>query len=65
VFLILQTIKFSHHHAIYEIFKGVSRLGLLEWIGTQTENAIRNVNTESRLTVAILLILWVSGIASA
>ena len=45
--------------------QAVSKLGLLSWIGQQTEEIISNVNPESRLAVAILLILWVSGLASA
>lgn len=45
--------------------KSLSELGLIDWIGKQTENIILSVNEESRLAVAILLILWVSAIASA
>jgi len=47
------------------LLQAVARLGLLEWIGNQTEEIILNVSPDSRLTVAILIILWVSGIASA
>lgn len=43
----------------------MSRLGLIAWIGKQTEKIILSVNEESRLAVAILLILWVSAFASA
>jgi Na+/H+ antiporter NhaD/arsenite permease-like protein len=38
---------------------------LINWIGRQTEAVILAVNEESRLAVAILLILWVSALASA
>lgn len=38
---------------------------MIDWIGKQTENIILSVNEESQLAVAILLILWVSAIASA
>lgn len=40
-------------------------MGLIVWIGKQTEWIILSVTKESRLTVAILLILWVSAFASA
>lgn len=45
--------------------QAVGRLGLLDWIGNQTEAVILHVNPESRTIVAILIILWVSGLASA
>ncbi|CAG7785049.1 unnamed protein product [Allacma fusca] len=51
--------------ALFIVMEAVSRLGLLKWIGQQTEEIVLNVNPESRLTVAIVIILWVSGIASA
>lgn len=40
-------------------------MGLITWIGKQTEWIILSVSEESRLAVAILLILWVSAFASA
>lgn len=40
-------------------------MGLITWIGKQTENFILSVNEESRLAVAILLLLWVSAFASS
>lgn len=40
-------------------------MGLITWIGRQTEWLILSVSEESRLAVAILLILWVSAFASA
>lgn len=43
----------------------MSRLGLISWIGMQTEKVILSVSEESRLAVAILLLLWVSAIASS
>jgi Na+/H+ antiporter NhaD/arsenite permease-like protein len=45
--------------------QALSRLGLINWIGRQTEAVVLAVNEESRLAVAILLILWVSALASA
>jgi len=47
------------------ICQALSRLGLIGWIGRQTEAVVLAVNEESRLAVAILLILWVSALASA
>jgi Na+/H+ antiporter NhaD/arsenite permease-like protein len=38
---------------------------LINWIGRQTEAVVLAVNEECRLAVAILLILWVSALASA
>jgi len=46
-------------------WQALSRLGLINWIGRQTEAIVLAVNQESRLAVAILLILWVSALASA
>lgn len=50
---------------LFILMESLSKLGLIEWIGTQTENVITSVNEESRLTVAILIVVWVSAIASA
>lgn len=47
------------------MLQALSRLGLIAWIGKQTEKIILSVNEESRLAVAILLLLWVSAFASA
>lgn len=47
------------------LLQALSRLGLIAWIGKQTERIILSVNEESRLAVAILLLLWVSAFASA
>lgn len=51
--------------ALFILMEALSRLGLLAWIGKQTEAIILSVNEESRLAVAILLILWVSAIVGA
>lgn len=45
--------------------QGLSRLGLIGFIGHQTEQVIKAVEPEYRLAAAILLILWVSGLASS
>ena len=51
--------------ALFVLMESLAKLGLIDWIGTQTENVILSVNEESRLAVAVLIILWVSAIASA
>lgn len=40
-------------------------MGLIEWIGTQTQTIIMSVDQKNRLTIAILLFLWISAVASA
>lgn len=47
------------------LFKALSRLGLIDYIGHQTEQVILAVDKEQRLAVAIILILWVSALASS
>ena len=51
--------------ALFVLMESLSKMGLIEYIGTQTENVIMSVSEESRLLVALLIILWVSAIASA
>ncbi|KAE8736984.1 hypothetical protein FOCC_FOCC017556 [Frankliniella occidentalis] len=51
--------------ALFVLMEALSRLGLIKWIGTQTETLVLAVPSEYRLAVAILLILWVSAIASS
>ncbi|KAM7353321.1 OCA2 melanosomal transmembrane protein hoepel1 isoform 2-T2 [Cochliomyia hominivorax] len=51
--------------ALFILMEALSELGLIEWIGNMTENIILGVSEESRLMVAVLIILWVSAIASA
>lgn len=46
-------------------FQALAKLGLIDWVGKQTYRIIMSVDQENRLTVAILLILWVSAAASA
>jgi len=46
-------------------FQALAKLGLISWIGDRTQEVIMSVSQESRLTVTILLILWVSATASA
>ncbi|XP_034947261.1 P protein isoform X2 [Chelonus insularis] len=51
--------------ALFILMEALSRMGLIAWIGKQTEWVILSVNEESRLATAILLVLWVSALASA
>lgn len=51
--------------ALFVLMEALSELGLIEWIGRQTVNIILAVGEGSRLAVAILIILWVSALASA
>ncbi|XP_032665122.1 P protein [Odontomachus brunneus] len=51
--------------SLFILMECLSRLGFIDWIGKQTETIVLSVNEESRLAVAILLLLWVSASASA
>ncbi|GAB1867112.1 P protein [Camponotus japonicus] len=51
--------------SLFVLMEALSRMGLITWVGKQTENFILSVNEESRLAVAILLLLWVSAFASS
>lgn len=51
--------------ALFVLMESLAKLGLIEWIGNQTEAIILSVSEEYRLAVAIIIILWVSAIASA
>ncbi|KAK0181182.1 hypothetical protein PV327_003487 [Microctonus hyperodae] len=51
--------------ALFILMEALSRMGLITWIGKQTEWIILSVNENFRLAVAILLIMWVSAFASA
>ncbi|CAH0602028.1 unnamed protein product [Chrysodeixis includens] len=51
--------------ALFVLMESLSKLGLIEFIGGITEGIIMKVDESARLAVAILLMLWVSGITSA
>ncbi|XP_014242132.1 P protein-like isoform X2 [Cimex lectularius] len=51
--------------ALFILMEALSRLGLIDWIGRRTESLIQSVDKPWQLTVAILLILWVSALASS
>lgn len=50
--------------ALFILMEALAELGLIDWIGKQTENVILSVSEESRLAVAILIILWVGRSAA-
>lgn len=45
--------------ALFILMESLAVLGLIDWIGKQTESIILACSEESRLAVAILIILWV------
>ncbi|KAJ8706343.1 hypothetical protein PYW08_010969 [Mythimna loreyi] len=51
--------------ALFVLMEALSKLGLIEYIGGLTEAIILKVDESARLAVAILLMLWVSGVTSA
>ncbi|XP_041970341.1 P protein-like [Aricia agestis] len=51
--------------ALFVLMEALSKLGLIAFIGGITESLILQVDEKGRLAVAILLLLWVSGISSA
>ncbi|XP_077284528.1 P protein-like isoform X1 [Arctopsyche grandis] len=51
--------------SLFILMEALTKLGLISLIGKQTENIIMSVSENSRLTVAILIILWVSALTSA
>ncbi|KAL4230875.1 protein kinase [Mactra antiquata] len=51
--------------ALFSLMEALNELGLLEWIGGGVENILTNVSDDKRLLVAIILIIWVSALASS
>lgn len=51
--------------AMFVLMEAVDRLGFISWIGKISESIILSGSENSRLVIAILIILWVSGIVSA
>lgn len=49
--------------ALFILMEALSELGLINFIGQQTERVILSVSEDARLAVAILIILWVSALA--
>lgn len=50
---------------LFVVMEALNKLGLLKFIGDLVADAVASVPPSSQLPVAIALILWVSGIASA
>lgn len=46
--------------AVFVTMECLARLGLMKWIGKQSEIIIQSVEEDYRLAVAIIIILWVS-----
>lgn len=46
--------------AMFVTMECLARMGLINWIGKQTEIVILSVSEEARLAVAIIIILWVT-----
>ncbi|XP_068622355.1 P protein-like [Battus philenor] len=51
--------------SLFVLMEALSKLGLIEYIGGLTEGIILRVDERGRLAVALLLMLWVSGVTSA
>lgn len=51
--------------AMFVLMESVERMGLIAWVGRVTELIILSVSPEHQLTVALIIILWVSAITSA
>ncbi|GAB0088873.1 P protein [Sergentomyia squamirostris] len=51
--------------AMFILMECLSRLGLIRWIGEQTEGLILAVPLNFQLAMAIVIILWVSALVSA
>lgn len=48
--------------AMFITMECLARLGLIKWIGKQTENLILLADEPMQLTLAIIIILWVSNL---
>ncbi|XP_057670162.1 P protein-like isoform X2 [Diorhabda carinulata] len=51
--------------SLFILMEALSHLGLIDWVGKQTQYVITSVGPESRLATALVLILWVSSVVSA
>ena len=51
--------------ALFVLMKALEEMGLIEFIGTKTKDLIEMVDRSNRLAVAVVLILWVSALASS
>ena len=55
----------KHASAAPRTHLGLAELGLIDWIGSQTADLIKGFDEESRQSLAIILILWVSALSSS
>ncbi|CAB3233679.1 unnamed protein product [Arctia plantaginis] len=51
--------------ALFVLMEALAKLGLIDYIGGMTEALILRVDESDRLAVALVLMVWVSGITSA
>lgn len=51
--------------ALFVLMEALSELGLIDWIGKQAVTLIQMASENNRLLIAILIILWISALASA
>ncbi|KAK7097317.1 P protein-like isoform X2 [Littorina saxatilis] len=51
--------------ALFILMEALAELHLMEWIGEQMRDLIINVDAEYRLTAAVVIIVWVSALASS
>ncbi|KAL4711238.1 hypothetical protein ACJJTC_019079 [Scirpophaga incertulas] len=58
-------LRYCFFASLFVLMEALSKLGLIEFIGGVTESLIFKVDEKARLGVAIVLMLWVSGVASA
>ncbi|MED6338160.1 MAG: ArsB/NhaD family transporter, partial [Candidatus Thermoplasmatota archaeon] len=50
---------------LFVLIHSLQHLGVIEWIGDRVTDAISSFSEDYRLVAALVIILWVSGIASA
>lgn len=65
---ILHRVEFStllFFAAMFVLMEAVERMGFIAWIGAGCEEIIGSVSRDYRLAVAIIIIIWVSGLTSA
>ncbi|CAH1642253.1 unnamed protein product [Spodoptera littoralis] len=66
--LVLHRIEWStllFFAALFVLMETLSKLGLIGYIGGWTEALILRVDESDRLAVALIIMIWVSGITSA
>ena len=51
--------------ALFALMRALEELNLIAWIGMQISNLILTVPEDYRLLVSIILILWISALASS